>query len=83
MLNDFFCDVLPSNDLGDVDQGNKRREQENDIKQKCNEMLYEGENVSTLWALLGLLNPQSFFCWSDASVTTLFQLLKQILPKNN
>ena len=70
-------------DLGDVNQGTWRHEQENNIKQKCNEMLYERENISTLWALLGLLNVQSVFGWSYASVTTLFQLLKQILPENN
>ena len=46
-------------------------------------MLYEGAKVSKLRTLLGILNLQSVYGWSDASVTALFALLKQILPKGN
>ena len=39
--------------------------------------------MSKLCVLLGLLNLQIIYGWSDVSVTTLFQLLRKILPEGN
>lgn len=83
MLNDFFCDVLPREDVGVNEEAKKRQERESEIKEQCNKLLFEGAKVSKLCVLLGLLNLQTIYGWSDVSVTALFQLLRKILPEGN
>ena len=83
MLNDFFCDVLPGEDVGVNEEAKKRQERESEIKEQCNKLLFEGAKVSKLRVLLGLLNLQTIYGWSDVSVTALFQLLRKILPEGN
>ena len=63
----------------------KKRQQtrESEIKEQCNKLLFEGAKVSKLRVLLGLLNLQTIYGWSDVSLTALFQLLCKILPKGN
>ena len=84
MLNDFFCDVLHREDVG-VQEEAKRRQQahESEIKDQCNKLLYEGAKVSKLRVLLGLLNLQTIYGWSNVSVTALFQLFHKILSEGN
>ena len=80
MLNDFFCDVLPREDLGVQKEAKKRQQAcESKIKEQCKKILYEWEKVSKLCVLLGLPNLQTIYGWSDVSVTVLFQLLHKIL----
>ena len=88
MLQDFFGDILSSKEQmqeGDDEDAHasRRQECEKEIRERCNEMLYDGAKVSKLRTMLGLLNLQSIYGWSDASDTALFQLLKQILPYGN
>ncbi|MCO5549938.1 hypothetical protein L7F22_003415 [Adiantum nelumboides] len=52
-------------------------------KSSAVKLLYEGARVSRLRVLLGLLNLQTIYGWSDVSVTALFQLLQKILPEGN
>ena len=43
-------------------QGSTRREEcEKEIREQCNEMLYDGAKVSKLRTVLGLLNLQSVY----------------------
>ena len=84
LLQDFFGDVLPEEavaEAGHVKASRVARERE--IKDTCNEMLYKGAKVSKIRTLLALMNLQSVYGWSDASVTTLFELLHKLLPPGN
>ena len=65
------------------EEAKKRQERESRIKEQCNKLLYKGEKVSKLRVLLGLLNLQTIYGWSDVSVIALFQLLHKILPEGN
>ena len=65
------------------EEAKKRQECEFQIKEQCIKLLYKGEKVSKLCALLGLINLQTIYGWSDVSVTALFQLLHKILPEGN
>ncbi|MCO5571205.1 hypothetical protein L7F22_024940 [Adiantum nelumboides] len=83
MLNNFFCDILSVEDVIADKEAKKRQEREDEIKEQCSKLLYEGARVSRLRVLLGLLNLQTIYGWSDVSVTALFQLLQKILPEGN
>ncbi|MCO5578738.1 hypothetical protein L7F22_032583 [Adiantum nelumboides] len=83
MLNDFFCDILSVEDVIVDDEAKKRQEREDEIKEQCSKLLYEGARVSRLRVLLGLLNLQTIYGWSYVSVIALFQLLQKILPEGN
>ena len=84
LLEDFFGEMLPEEaveEAGHVKACRIARERE--IKDTCNEMLYEGAKVSRIRTLLALMNLQSIYGWSDASVTALFELLHKLLPSGN
>ena len=84
MLHDFFCDDLPHAPTGNLDEEAKNRhEREAEIKEQCNQMLYEGAKVSKVQVLLSLLNIQIVYGWSNVGVLALFKLLHKILAKGN
>ncbi|MCO5588647.1 hypothetical protein L7F22_042604 [Adiantum nelumboides] len=67
MLNDFFCDILSVEDIITDEEAKKRQEHEDEIKEQCSKLLYEGARVSRLRVLLGLLNLQTIYGWSDVN----------------
>ncbi len=84
LLEDFFGDVLPEEAVEEAVHVKARRlAREWEIKDTCNEMLYEGAKVSKIRTLLALMNLQSIYGWSDASITALFELLHKLLPLGN
>ena len=79
-----LCDDLPHEEAGMLDEEAKNRhEREAEIKEQCNQMLYQGTKVSKVQVLLILLNLQTVYGWSDVSVSALFQLLQKILQEGN
>ena len=54
--------------MGLKEEAKKRQERESEIKEQCNKLLFEGAKVSKLRVLLGLLNLQTIYGWSDVSV---------------
>ena len=65
MLHDLFCDDLPHEEAGVLNEEAKNRlKREFEIKEQCNKMLYEGEKVSKVQILLSLLSLQSVYGWS-------------------
>ncbi|MCO5601580.1 hypothetical protein L7F22_055703 [Adiantum nelumboides] len=51
MLNDFFCDILSVEDVFANEKAKKRQECEDEIKEQCSKLLYEGARVSRLRVL--------------------------------
>ena len=84
MLHEFLCDDLRHEEAGVLDEESKNKhDREAEIKEQCNQMLYEGTKVSKVRVLLSLLNLQTVYGWSNVSVLALFQLLHKILPEGN
>ena len=53
------------------------------LKEVLKEPLYKGAKVGKLRALLGVMNIQTAFGWSNTSVDALLTLLSKILPNGN
>ena len=88
MLDAFFdmednVDNVPAGD--DRASLHSQASESEDVMQKLARLpLYNGSKISVLRASLAMLNLQSIYGWSDASVTALFKLLKeQVLPERN
>ena len=67
ILKFFFCDVLSREDVGVKKEAKKRREHESKIKDQCNKLLYKEAKVSKIHVLLGLLNLQAIYGWSECN----------------
>ena len=65
------------------EEAKNRHDHEAAIKEQCNQMLYEGENISKVQVLLSLLNLQIVYGWSNVSVSAFFQLLHKIIQEEN
>ena len=81
MIETLVENVLPGEKMPKKSQA--RDKMEDFVRKACKEPLHVGANVSKLRAMLSILNLQKTFGWSNASVSTLFELMHKILPKGN
>ena len=76
-------DVCFDNDGDDLEQ-NEQDETEERLRKLASTPIFTGSRASILRACLSILNLQSTYGWSDKSVSTLLQLLKEsFLPIDN